>query len=314
MRKSKILVFCRLIISSGLISYLVFLVDWRKTFLIIKNLDKIYFIIAFLLCFWGIFFGALRWHLIFKENKINFSILQAYKGYLSGNFYNIFLPGIIGGDFIRIGISCFETRCELSIATGVVFLERLLGVISLFFFLFFSYFFLLKRLSFTLFFKRILLAISFLLFIFILLILIIHFKSIKNSKNKIFCFIDRILKAFFSLRWKVLVFVLALSTLFQGVDIFVSFLLAKAININLSLIVFWGVMPLVYFLTILPISIGGLGVREGSLAFLLSKFEVPLTEGITFSFLIYLNKIFVGIVGGLFEVREYFRRRKNGKT
>jgi uncharacterized membrane protein YbhN (UPF0104 family) len=57
------------------------------------------------------------------------------------------------------------------------------------------------------------------------------------------------------------------------------------------------VMPLVYVATVLPISLGGLGVREGVLSGLLMLFAVPRDDAILAAFLLYLAKVVVGLTG-----------------
>ena len=132
MTRRKILMFFQFLISIGLVSYLIFLVDWSKAFNILKKSEEIYLIIGFFLLVFGLFFASLRWYLILKDNNLEFSVLKSYKGYLRGMFYNIFLPGVVGGDVIRIGICRFQTDCELGIATASVLLERISGIFSLF--------------------------------------------------------------------------------------------------------------------------------------------------------------------------------------
>jgi hypothetical protein len=61
-------------------------------------------------------------------------------------------------------------------------------------------------------------------------------------------------------------------------------------------------MPIVYLVTILPISIGGLGVREGTLVMILSFVNIETSEAVILSFLIYLNRILIGGVGGIIQL------------
>lgn len=65
---------------------------------------------------------------------------------------------------------------------------------------------------------------------------------------------------------------------------------------------FFVIMPLVYICTILPFSLGGLGVREGALVYLLAKMGVPASDGVALSFLIYINPVLVDSVGGILHV------------
>ena len=50
--------------------------------------------------------------------------------------------------------------------------------------------------------------------------------------------------------------------------------------------------------------LGGLGVREGTLAFLLALFGVNPSDAVTLSFLVYLTRVVVGVFGGIWQLLE----------
>lgn len=56
-------------------------------------------------------------------------------------------------------------------------------------------------------------------------------------------------------------------------------------------------MPLVFIATVLPISIGGLGVREVSMIGLLAIFSVSSATAAIISLMLYLTNILVGLIG-----------------
>ncbi len=318
--KNKFFIWFKITVSIGLISYLIFLVDWNRAFALLAVTDWFYLTIGALLWFLGLFFTSLRWHLILKDNKVDFSIFQAYKGYLRGMFYNIFLPGSIGGDMIRVGICAFQSKCKLGTATASVLLERTAGIFSLFIFLFVVYFIFFEEFSpiFNIGFSRYLLIGGLVFVIFIVMSVLVRNKLINcfphGKLNKVFLFFRVGIGTLSSLSGKTLLMVLILSGFSQAVDILACFLFSKAIGIGLSLPVFFGVIPLVYLVIVLPISLGGLGVREGILVFLLSMFGIGTTEAITLSFIIYIDRIFYGTIGGLVEFMEAFKVKRVAKT
>lgn len=320
MNKRKILMFFQFLISIGLISYLIFLVDWSRALGIIKDANIVYLIVGFSLLIFGLVFSSLRWCLILKDNDVEFSIFKSYKAYLRGMFYNIFLPGVVGGDIIRIGICRFQTDCELGIATASVLLERISGIFSLFVFLFLSY---------SIFFDKFLTGINSQFIMYVLIIglmfvilfilsVLLRYKLMKwllgRDLNGILKFLFVGIKAFCSIRLKTMLIIMFLSGLFQSFDILACFLFSRAVGIELSLPIFFGIIPLIYFATVLPVSLGGLGVREGTFVFLLSTFGVGITEAITLSFLVYFNKIIYGIVGGIIEFMGSFKMKRANIT
>ena len=62
--------------------------------------------------------------------------------------------------------------------------------------------------------------------------------------------------------------------------------------------------PLVMLINILPITIGGIGVREGTSALILTKFGIPPEYAVSASFLLFcVNTLLPGLAGSLFISR-----------
>ena len=84
----------------------------------------------------------------------------------------------------------------------------------------------------------------------------------------------------------------------MGGSIAVAFV-ARGLGVTLPLSVWFAVVPLVALAMVLPISIGGVGVREGGLAFLLAPSGVPAEQAVAIGLLWFLTTIANGLVGGL---------------
>jgi uncharacterized protein (TIRG00374 family) len=76
-----------------------------------------------------------------------------------------------------------------------------------------------------------------------------------------------------------------LGLLYQGGMVLATWLLARAIDLDLSFAVLAVVIPLVLIATLVPVSIGGFGLREASYAALLSKAGVPAADATLLSLL-----------------------------
>jgi len=76
-------------------------------------------------------------------------------------------------------------------------------------------------------------------------------------------------------------------------------LVARGIGVRLPLSVWFAVVPLVALAMVLPISIGGVGVREGGLALLLAPSGVPSEQAVAIGLLWFLTTIAGGLIGGL---------------
>lgn len=76
-------------------------------------------------------------------------------------------------------------------------------------------------------------------------------------------------------------------------------LVARALGVALPLSLWFTVVPLVALAMVLPVSIGGVGVREGGLAFLLAPSGVAREQAVAIGLLWFLCTILGGLVGGL---------------
>jgi glycosyltransferase 2 family protein len=99
----------------------------------------------------------------------------------------------------------------------------------------------------------------------------------------------------------------AVYTLYHVLGIVSFFLLAQALALDLSFVNVGWVRAYVFVLAALPISISGLGVREGALIFLLQDYGIVPAVAVAYSFLILARTLFTAAVGGAIELVEFFR-------
>ena len=76
-------------------------------------------------------------------------------------------------------------------------------------------------------------------------------------------------------------------------------LIARALGVALPLSVWFAVVPLVALAMVVPLSINGVGVREGGLALLLKPAGVSTDAAVAIGLLWFLATILTGLVGGL---------------
>jgi uncharacterized protein (TIRG00374 family) len=305
--KKKILLFLRIFISGSILTYLVAIVEWERVLYILPKLRYQFVWQAFFLIFFSIFFMSIRWTLILKKFDIHQPILSSLTFYLIGGFYSIILPGTIGGDIVRLGLSAQKHgEAKMLIATSIVF-ERFCGLLALFMLSLASiYFFSLnflgsdKNLSLIIVTLSVIFAVGLVCLVFVSKAMPETLFQKWNKTESVFMQrITLIANKLKGLPVSVFLTILLFSFCAHFIDIGGSFLLAKALNIDQPFTFFLQIMPLVYVITILPVSLGGLGVREGALVFFMVRIGVLESDAILLSFLIYLTRIAVGVVGGL---------------
>jgi uncharacterized membrane protein YbhN (UPF0104 family) len=76
-------------------------------------------------------------------------------------------------------------------------------------------------------------------------------------------------------------------------------LMARTLHVDLPLVVWFSVVPLVALLMVRPVSIGGFGMRENAMEILLGKYGVAKDQAIAVALLWGLGTILTGLVGGV---------------
>ena len=93
--------------------------------------------------------------------------------------------------------------------------------------------------------------------------------------------------------------VVGLSVLIQFANVLVLYILARGLSIDLGFGMFVIFMPTVLFLSMLPISIAGWGVREGAMVSALAVLGVPEYQSLALSICFGLALVFISLPGGL---------------
>lgn len=312
-RRKALLLFGKVAVSVGLLSYLILKVEWQQAATLLVNAHRTSVALAPTLYLAAFLFGAGRWQRVLSDNGIRLSLAQAYLGYMVGQFYSLVLPGVIGGDAIRIGRCVMRSRCAIGEATASVLVERAVGFIVLVgFFVFAPSSYLAQNASAdsgSAWLARGLVSFGGAVLLGLLLLRKLWSRAL--ARRRFGGFLARMVSAsrvVGNLQTRSLGLVLIASALFQFCDIAVTYLLSQAMGLNIPLGSLFWIMPIVYIATILPVSLGGLGIRETVFTLLLSRFGISASEAVLLSFLIYLARAAVGIVGGGVQVAEFLFR------
>ena len=92
-------------------------------------------------------------------------------------------------------------------------------------------------------------------------------------------------------------------------------LVARALGIEIEPLYFFIFMPLIWVIITVPISISGLGLREGAFVFFFTQVGVSSADAVAISLLYYFYNVIVGGIGGLAVLRTAvveFRRKLIG--
>jgi uncharacterized protein (TIRG00374 family) len=308
---TKYIKFIKVLISLGILVCLIRLIDFNVLWEQFSELNLVIFVFAFLILFIQCVLSSLKWKIILTAESKEVPFLFLLKIYLTGNFISLFLPSSFGGDIYRVYALKEYSKNYLQNTSSVLF-DRISGLFALVS---------ISIISFTLFYKEI---ISYQFFI-VYALGILSFLGLTSSKfitklqrsNKKFVrFFNNILESFQKYRKNVRVLVLSLiiSFWFQINIVILNKLYCFALNIDLSITYLFMVIPLIYLTEALPISINGLGVREGAFIFFFTQTGVSNEEAFAVGLLVIsMRYIFIMLMGGSLVIKEMLASKSTKK-
>ncbi|MBN2094127.1 MAG: flippase-like domain-containing protein [Candidatus Zambryskibacteria bacterium] len=268
------------------------------------QIDFFKFILAVLLVLFFGFVRALRWRFLMRKQGINYSVYESYLMYLSSVYIGMFTPGRLG-EASRV---LYLTKAGYSIGKSFVsvVLDRLADIFFLLIFGYFSMFLFLQILKSEIFYIGLILAL-----IVLLIFLVFKNQIIRAFLKKVFYFfIPPKYKDYWQLnsqeflnelqvyRTKEYAWIFALTLLGWLTYYLIVYLLALSVGLNIvPFIYIASIVTLSSFLTLLPISVAGLGTRELVFISLLSVFAVSKELAVALSLLVFLMSVFVALIG-----------------
>jgi len=306
----------RIIVSFFLFFLILYFLEWGKILKILSQANRKWLIISFSLHIVGIILSVIRWDILLKSVGIHKKFKELMIIYWISSFYNIFFPTSIGGDVVRIYDLTKETgKAESSIASVVI--DRLIGMIILLLIALIAVIIGLRFIESGL--LKWLVALFFLSFILIFIFLVSGSFSILIEHllpKKIGISIKRKLQSIiekFSLyrRYSKSIISASLWSILIQLDVIVYFyLVGKALNIKLNFIYYCILIPLIQVITLLPLSISGIGVREGAFIAFFGQFHINAESAFSLSVLGFILGIISNSIGGIFLLKpekEAFR-------
>jgi glycosyltransferase 2 family protein len=216
-----------------------------------------------------------------------------------GAFFSQTLISFVGGDAMRVW-RMVRFRIPLTIATQAVLLDRLAGFAGVVVVLLLTIPFLIPMLE-SLEMKVGLILIASAVLAFIFAVFLLRRLPKRLAKQRVLgAIVDFASRGVLIARsGRGALYVLGLSVLIQLGNVLILFILAQGLSINLGLGIFVLIMPTVLFLSMLPISIAGWGVREGAMVGALAVVGVPAHQSLALSICFGLCLMFVSLPGGI---------------
>ncbi len=253
--------------------------------------------------------GIFKWRMVVNTAGAQLNLSAGAQCYLGGLFGTLFLPSIIGGDVVRLAVGLRRSPRPAAVLAGNV-VDRFLDVAAQATLVLLGLFLLPGSLpeQFAALARK-LLFICFMIAVAALLLLILVWKPLLAGRSLRFRKrIARFRHAFRSVRRapEIVIFGWLLGVLIQGTFILLNALLAISCGLFLPFRVWLFAWPLAKLAALLPLTQGGMGIREAVLVALLLPFGAPsaltLAAGLIWEGII--------IAGGLLSGLTAFLLRK----
>ncbi len=286
-------------VSVGLLALLFAVIPWSDLREGLARLPPGLWALVLLGFIAGHLVGVFKWRLFINAGRAALRAVDAVQCYEAGLFANLCLPSIVGGDVLRIAMAgSFTSRPEAALWGGV--LDRVTDVASLAILVTGGALLAGSSLP-GMGGELLLVAIVLAGFATMVAAPFVLRRPLVKWPRKLRRPIGRSLVAIRRLSREpgTAVAGLGLSLVIQSSFVLLNAELGAAIGVTVPVAVWFLVWPLAKIASLMPISLGGLAVREASLAALLAPFGTPIALGVLASLLWQTVLIGGGLAGGL---------------
>ena len=305
----------RVSISILLLIFLFRMVDGRALWQLIKASHKGDLLFAFgivlimdVLCF-------IRWDMLLKAAEVSVPFKTLLKSFSGGLFFNAFLPTSIGGDVVKTVDLAGHTQKGKEVAS-TVFLDRLSGYVALVIVVVLACVFGWRYVQD----QTVLLSVAFLAGVLICVLLVMFNRRVYSFVNnrlysskagRIRSMITQVHEEIHHLgkKKKALLLNLCLSLVIQLMSPASTYLICRALGFDISFIYFLVFLPIIGAVTLLPVSIGGLGLRDAMTVYFFAKAGLGRDAAFAMSLTGFFITVIFAAAGGLYYVLTLRHRR-----
>jgi glycosyltransferase 2 family protein len=302
----------RLVISIGLLWYVLAQTELSAIAESLRFVNWWWILAAFALLFVGKLLTGLRWQKLLIAHQLSVPLTHLVNSLFVGQFFNSFLPSTIGGDAIRVYDTAVYTK-KVTRSLTALFLDRLIGMFALIILgvmaLAIGVYLNADVAAFGW-----LIALSFAACLGLVLAIFNPYlaglldKMLRGLRMaKIAKKIGYATNALLELRQerRNLGEAFIISLLLQVNVVLYYYFCALALNLDIGLIYFFLFTPIVLIILLVPFSINGIGIREGSYVFFLGMIGTAAGDAIAFTWVSFGLMLAHGLIGGvIFALRD----------
>lgn len=278
-------------------------IDFREVFDQTKDVNFSIFIATVAITLLRTWLSGLRWEALHPDRQTRLSKWSYFRLSMIAHLFNKFMPGALGGDFVKTVYAVKEQNKQRGKSVIAVFVDRTIGLVSIFIFGLIAMLTAGRKLD---------IAIDRLILLFFVsggFLVILMSSRVLDYLEKFGSKLGKLQRIYVKTltSWREAVgfyrsnsrSILYSLTLCIPIHLssFISFyLLSQVMGMQIHFMEMVFSIAIMWLITSLPISVGGMGVRELTLVWLLGMFGVPSEQAVTLSVLGYINNILVSLL------------------
>jgi glycosyltransferase 2 family protein len=316
--KSILIFLLKLLVSAGLIGYFLSRIDIEQFLQTFAAARFSYIAVALGVYLIAQGVSAVRWTMLARPLGIKTPFKDLLQYYLIGMFFNLFAPSTVGGDVSRVYYLVKDEEAEAKgravttvHAAMSVLMDRAIGMVVLVW---------LGALGLLLFpdyavpepvrSATFLLAGGLLLGVLVMPVL----RRFMPEDGPQLAVKLRLALRSYRLHWRALLAAAALSLTIHLIQAWMHTVMGRALGLELPFSFCLIVYPLVGTFAAIPISLNGLGLREGGYIFLLAVIGISAEQGIAFGILLLLIVAIDSMIGGLIFLLQQMPKRQMARA
>jgi glycosyltransferase 2 family protein len=302
----------QLAVSVGILAYLLWQIDVGKTIDLIRSSNGWYLLAAYAIFLATTVGMAWRWGALLASKGMREPLPWLTKLYFMGYAAGQILPTAIGGDAVRIAAHARRRPGRGGESAAAVLMERVLGAAGTLLLVAIGLVFAIGRyddIALVVWLEGIFVVATALTFLVMFSRRANTWLQARSGSRRLARALQSVWQALHDYRLKprVLVLVTAVTVGIQAIRIVAIWLCGEAVGVNVSVLVYIVMGPLLFLIMLIPFTINGLGVREAFFIAFLGRFGVSADEAFATGFLFYAIAIGASLPGALIILWESLR-------
>ena len=318
--RTVLLLTAKVVVSLLLFGWLFRRVQWAQIGPALGHADRSWVAAAAVVLFASHLLASYQWGRLLRAAGIELPFWKVAAYYHVGLFFNNFLPANVGGDFART-LDASRTGSSRANALSTVILDRLIGTVALGGVAVVSTLPAINRYHLAAAYAGV---VAFFVGAVVLLRAMLEPRVLaalervlaRIGLSRLSPALDRLSESLveFRNRKRLLLELLSVALVVQIMRIGVHILFARALGLHVDAAYFFLFVPLLAVIVSLPISLNGIGVREGAGILLFGMVGLDRASAFALQFGTYLVAVGVSLIGGLVFLARIPGRRARSRT